>query len=304
MRAVSPETRRTLDFDGVPPQIRTSTAAPAACLAADRHLHQVPWAQGTPPFVLRLSPAPCPDSKGLARAGSAVLLSPTIGITAAHIVNGTDGHAHCRYCLTSAARLFATGSQPGSVWCGHGSSAQHAARAEPPRFSCSARLANPLCKPPEFDRPGLFGMQLQPIHRQPLLQTPTQLNHIVAVLKAHHKIVRIANHRHQGHRVWILASSRNRRRYSGESGGHAATISAWSWLREGAGHRLSGLLESFFGAAAPHARTAASSRASTAATASTYGGRSIDPWSPGTRCTMTSGAWRLHPRSAAEGTRS
>lgn len=112
VRAVSPETRRTLDFDGIPPQIRTSTAAPAACLAADRHLHQVQWSEGTPPFVLRLSPAPCPDSKGLVRAGSAVLLSPTIGVTAAHIVNGTDGHAHCRYRLTPAARPFAAGSQP------------------------------------------------------------------------------------------------------------------------------------------------------------------------------------------------
>lgn len=112
MRAHSPAAGRSPDVGGIPPQIRTTTEHPAACLAADRPLHHVEWTEGPPPFALRLSPAPCDGQSGLVGAGSAVLLSPALAITAAHVVNDEHGRTHCRFRLTPAARAFAAGAQP------------------------------------------------------------------------------------------------------------------------------------------------------------------------------------------------
>lgn len=119
VRTVSPVTRRAPDFDGIPPQIRTTTETPPACLAADRHVHHVQWSSGPPPFAVRLSPAPCMAREGMVGAGSAVLLSPTIAITAAHVVNDASGYSHCRFRLTPAARPFAAGSPPFGRLHGH-----------------------------------------------------------------------------------------------------------------------------------------------------------------------------------------
>jgi hypothetical protein len=112
VRTVSPVAGRRPDFDGIPPQIRTTTEMPAACLAADRHLHHVHWLSGPPPFVLRLSPAPCMAHTGLVGAGSAILLSPALAVTAAHVVNDDSGYSHCRFRLTPAASPYTAGSPP------------------------------------------------------------------------------------------------------------------------------------------------------------------------------------------------